>query len=398
MKDTHPAMQEAGKDWSNILETYEETQNGNYATVEGEKYNTSAVGRNPAIAELYKVKDDEVIMTAMQYEAIYDDSWMFYPCWGVQRAGKTTVQLQLGYKAYYSHHLTTEQVWERVLDSVVANLTGFMYKVANGKPCLVDTNNGFHKRVPYILWDDWGGESNKAETRHKQEFDMFKGAIDMYATKVAILSASMVTPDEPTNQLINKYTHELFLPRRGVYKLDKILWTQDFYGFQSKRRKIWVETETFDHVPLYVYKRYDEIRQQRVDELQQKIMDMQMEGVDRVVKRTTEEMVDLLLLIFKKGPLPRGTFDNPKYGDKYKKYHEALINCRARDLLTMCHVPSQENFGKPNPSKAGAYSYDITNMGLEVLKHFKGADMKQKESMMDLVKERNPAEVDLSAM
>jgi hypothetical protein len=63
------------------------------------------------------------------------------------------------------------------------------------------TRNKLHNRVPIVMPDDLGGHSNKAKTQHERAYDIFKGAIDTYDTKVAVFLSSMGLSNEITGKL-----------------------------------------------------------------------------------------------------------------------------------------------------------------------------------------------------
>ena len=148
------------------------------------------------------------------WDAILNDKWMWTVVWGPPRCGKTTFKMQVAYGVY--------EDWDKVLKSFVWNISGLLYKMKNGEPERIMTLNKLHDRIPMLLYDDWGAHSNKAETQYKPAWDVVKGAWDVLSTKVAVIFASMVDPTEPTFQLMNKYTHEVVISERGVYKLDKV--------------------------------------------------------------------------------------------------------------------------------------------------------------------------------
>lgn len=278
------------------------------------------------------------------WDAILNDKWMWIVVWGLQRCGKTTVQMQIGYEVYTD--------WDKVLQSIVFNLSGFLYKMDRGEPERIWTLNKLHNRIPYIIYDDWGGSSNKAETQYDKAWDIFKGAFDLLGTEIAVLTASMVDPSEPTFQLHQKYTHEIFIPQRGIYKYDKVGWGQDFKGWKPRRKKDWIETNYFEEVPMHVYKEYDEMRMALVPEVKQRIKDAMAETqLERIMKRLEPSDVDLLETIRQSGMIQRKRLEK-ELGQRGK---EALVRCKARNLV----VPIR---------KKTSYWYDLTDLGLTALK------------------------------
>jgi len=278
------------------------------------------------------------------WNAILNDLWMWVVVWGSQRCGKTSFKMQVAYEVYKD--------WDKVLQSFVFNLSGLLYKMDKGEPERVPTLNKLHMRVPIILFDDWGGSSNKAYTQYDKSWDIFKGGFDLLGTKLSVLMASMVDPAEPTYQLQQKYTHEIFITKRGVYKYDRVVWGQDFSGWKPRKRKEWVETNYFEPVPDDVYKQYDEMRLSLVDEMEQRIKDSMVETqTEAILKRLQSSDLELMQLLLKHGPIDK----HYKLDKLPEKYREALIRCKARNLI----IPIR---------KGTTYWYDVTDLGLEALK------------------------------
>lgn len=278
------------------------------------------------------------------WDAILDDTWIWVAAWGPQRCGKTTLAMQIAYEVYGD--------WDKVLQSFVFNLSGLLYKLDKGEPERIWTVNKLHNRVPFVIYDDFGASSNKATTQYDMAWDIFKGGFDVLGTELAVLMATMVDPTEPTYQIHQKYTHELFIPRRGVYKYDKVIWDQDYKGWKPKKRKEWIETNEFCEVPEEVYKEYDEMRMSLVPELKQRIKDaMAQSQTEFIIKRLQPIDVELMEIIQQRGQI---SYDylRDSLGDKYR---EAMIRCKARSLV----IPIR---------KGSVYWYDITDLGLEILK------------------------------
>ena len=199
------------------------------------------------------------------YDAVYDDSYEFISVWGPPRSSKTTLAMWASYSLYKN--------WQQVLQSIAFNLPQVMYKLKNGIPARFPTKNGLHMRVPILIWDDYGSFSNKAVTQHELAWDVFKGAFDTLGTQLGVLMATMIDPAEATQQLQNKYTAEIAVFKKGVYKYDRCQWQQDFAGWRTRTKKLYVETNSFDKVPDWVYKEYDKMRQALCDEVMQVIED-----------------------------------------------------------------------------------------------------------------------------
>jgi len=298
------------------------------------------------------------------WNAILNDLWMWVVVWGEQRTGKTSFKMQVAYEVYKD--------WDKVLQSFVFNLSGLLYKMDKGEPERVPTLNKLHMRVPLILFDDWGGSSNKAYTQYDKSWDIFKGAFDLLGTKLSVLMASMVDPSEPTYQLQQKYTHEIFITKRGVYKYDKVVWDQDFKGWKPRKRKEWIETNYFEPVPEDVYKTYDEMRLSLVDEVEQRIKDAMAESqTETILKRLQPVDVELMQIITKRGQL---SYDY-LHDALPEKYREALVRCKARNLL----IPVRH--GKK-------YWYDLTDLGLEILKQSQKVEKPVKNEVVEFINKK----------
>ncbi len=263
---------------------------------------------------------------------------------GLGRTGKTSLQMQIAHAVYHD--------WDKVLQSFVFNLGGLLYKLDKGEPERIPTTNKLHFRVPLIIYDDFGGQSNKAETQHDPSWDVFKGGFDLLGTQVAVILASMVDPTEPTFQIMQKYTHELFLPQRGVYKYDKVVWNQDYKGWKPRKSKDWIETNNFLPIPRDVYLQYDEMRLSLVEEMKQRIQDAIAESrSDQIMKRLLDVDIKLLETIQARGP----TYYEKLCEEVGADAKDALIRCKARSLIV------------PIRKESGYYKYDLTDLGYEIL-------------------------------
>jgi hypothetical protein len=277
------------------------------------------------------------------WNAILDDAWMWIVVWGQPRTGKTTIQLKSGFWVYGD--------WDLVLQAFVFNLNGILYKMKRGEPCRLPTLNGLHFRVPILFPDDFGAQCNKAKTQHEPAWDIFKGAFDTLGTKVAVLMASMGSPSGATQQIQEKYTHEIYLDHRGHAKYDKVKWQQNFNGWQARQDKTWVHEWEFERVPEDVYKEYDEMRLSLVDELFQQIDDAQIENEGlKTFRRLNSGDVELIELMHQKGEVPWAWFSQPEN----EKWKEILKRCKARGIV----VPVRHGT---------AYWYDLTDFGYNML-------------------------------
>ncbi len=276
------------------------------------------------------------------WDAIMEDSWMYPVVWGQPRTGKTTVQLKAGYFVYKD--------WDQVLRSFVFNLAGILYKMKNGEPCRIMTRNKLHERVPLLLGDDWAAQNNKAKTQHEPAWDIFKGAFDTLGTKVAVFFVSMNNPSGITQQLSDKYTHEIYLDRRGHAKYDVVDWQQNYGGWAPRQGKEYRQEFNFTPIDSDVYKQYDELRKSLVDELFQLIDDAMVENEGlRIFRRLTQDDTELIEIIADKGQISQDWLHKPEN----EKYVEVLKRCKARSIV----VPIR---------KGTTYNYDLTDFGFNV--------------------------------
>ena len=274
------------------------------------------------------------------WHSILEDEWMNIVVWGKPRFGKTTVQMKIAFAVYKD--------WDQVLESFVYDLSGLLYKMKKGIPCRIWTRNKLHNRVPLIMPDDFGAGGNKAKTQHEPAWDIFKGAIDTYGTKMAIFLSSMGLPDSLTQQLQGKYTHEIYVDKRGHAKYDVVDWEQNFHGWQPRHKKTWRDQFSFTQIPMDVYKQYDEQRMELVDLLNQLIEDAMVDNeAARVINRMEPIEKDILQIIQQHGTLNRGFFND----EANHKYREPLKKAKARSLVICI--------------KNG---WDLTDFGFNILK------------------------------
>lgn len=278
------------------------------------------------------------------WNAVFHDSYMWIVIWGPPRSSKTTLALWMLYSLYKD--------WDMVLNAITYNLAQTLYKIENGIPCRWPTLNKLHNRVPILNWDDFGAYSNKAVTQHDEAWDHFKGGFDVLGTKLGVLVATMVDPLEPTFQIQNKYTHEIQILDKGRYKYDRVEWKQDFRGWKPKAKKFFIEENTFDELPPHVYKDYDFTRMELCDEVIQRINDAITESqASLVYKRCKPIDLEILELLEERGPIP---YDQIR--SRGKTGRMALVRLKARGLVVPLHI------------KAKQYRYDMTKLGIDVLK------------------------------
>jgi ABC-type lipoprotein export system ATPase subunit/GNAT superfamily N-acetyltransferase len=276
-------------------------------------------------------------------KAVYDDSYMWIVLWGPPRSSKTTMAGWILYSLYKD--------WHKMLSAFGYNLSQILYKMNNGIPERWPTVNGLHMRVPALNWDDFGAYSNKAVTQYDEAWDHFKGGFDVLGTKIGVLVATMVDPLEPTFQIQSKYTHEIQILDKGVYKYDRVEWRQDFHGWKPKAKKIFVEKNTFDRWPDWVYKEYDAIRMELAEEVMQRIEDsMAINHTEAMLKVCKTIDFELMKLIDQRGPICYDRID-----DVGKEGRQALVRLKARGLAIPIQI--QGNY----------YKYDLTALGRNVL-------------------------------
>jgi len=278
------------------------------------------------------------------FDIIDNDKYAWIVCWGPPRYGKSTLCLLLAYWIYKD--------WNKVLDSIVFNLNQLLYKLEQGIPARWPTRNQLHMRIPLIIWDDYACHAGKAKTQHERSFDIFKGAFDSLGVKLGVLIANMVTPSSPTQQLVEKYSHELYVYSRGRCKYDRVKHQQDYYNFRTRQNKEWLCDFEFAEVPKDVFKQYDEMRCSLADEVLVSIKDvMAVTEVETIVKRVKPIDENLLRLIDEKGP----TYSKAILEELGAESRKALVRLKARGLI----VPRRES--------AHYYKYDMTDLGVSVL-------------------------------
>lgn len=269
--------------------------------------------------------------------AIYDDGYLWIVVHGPPRSSKSTLALHAGYYIYRD--------WKKVLDSIVFNLPTLMNRIETGSPTRWPTTNGYHMRVPLLIYDDFGVHSNKADTQHSSAWDIFKGGFDCIGTELAILMATMVNAEEATSQLQNKYNAEVTVRSKGHYKYDKVEWLQDFKGFRTRMKKTWIENGTFDPIPKEVYLKYDAMRKDLTKEVFIRIKDaLSYDNMDFLLRMLKPEDEQFLRLIDEKGPT---TYE--------KEMADIITRCRSRNLII-------------SVSTAGKHTkYDLSQLGKDLL-------------------------------
>ena len=284
------------------------------------------------------------------FDIVMNDSWASISLWGKQRRGKSTVALWIAYFLWrlIDPSLSEPELWDRVYDSIIFNLSQILYKIDSPAMHRVWDWKHKHKRIPVFIWDDFSVHSNKAITQHESAFDEFKGAFDALGTDFGVLIYTMVNPDAPTTQLQTKYTHEIFVKERGLFKYDEVDWQQDFYGTNNRRRKKWKQDIPFYRIPDIRFDPYDQQRNQLAAEAKQRVRDKMLDGIPATLKRLTEEDINVLTVINELGPI--SSDNRAKYDPK------SIIKLKAHQLVL------------PVARKGNHYSLDLTNLGLEIVK------------------------------
>jgi len=279
--------------------------------------------------------------------AIENDLYMWVVVWGEPRTGKSMLGLLILYWIYKD--------WEKVLNAVTFNLSQTIYRIKHGLPELWPTRNKLHMRIPALLWDDFGAHSNKASTQHDPAWDKFKGGFDVLGTKIGVLMATMVEPSEPTQQLQNKYSHELWVYTRGRVKYDRYHRLQDYKGFRSKGRKTWIDDFEFDPIPDEIFREYDKMRQALADEVLVSIEDTMVEsGLEYLMRKLEPIDYQLMRIIKETGPI---------YHDKvYAEFGKAM----GKKLLT--RLKSRGVISPVRDPTSGYSKYDMNTIGFEILK------------------------------
>jgi hypothetical protein len=279
------------------------------------------------------------------FNLIDNDLYAWICVWGPPRTGKSNLCLLLSYYVYKD--------WDEVLNSVVFNLNGLLYKLQNGEPKRFPTRNGLHMRVPLLFMDDYGAHCNKAKTQHERGWDIFKGGFDTLGTMIGVLLANMVSPNEATQQLSEKYTHEIFVYSRGNAKYDVVHQEQDFRSWSSRQKKEWLLDFEFPMVPDDVFKQYDEMRMQLAEEVLFSINEtIAVEQVEQIIKRIQSIDINLLKVLLERGPSSYEVLQKEMGQD----YRNAVMRMKARGIIIPKRIDNHY------------YKYDITDLGLDVVK------------------------------
>jgi len=291
-------------------------------------------------------------------KAIYDDSYLWIVIHGPPRSSKSTLALWILWYIYGD--------WTQAYSAITFNLQGLMHKIINGVPVRFPTSNGLHKRVPILLYDDFGVHSNKADTQHSSAWDIFKGGFDALGTEIGVLLATMVNAEEPTSQLKDKYNIEITVNKKGRFKYDEVIWLQDYKGFRTKMKKHFIANGFFPKIPDQWYNPYDEMRQNLTKEVFVRIQDaITMDQLDIVLKMIKPSDIQLLELIDMNGPVKYDKAQEELQG----LYKQTFTRCKARNLIVT------EDYGSRN------YKIELTPLAKDVLESLKNKEKSRNKSI-----------------
>lgn len=291
--------------------------------------------------------------------AIDNDLYMWVVIWGEPRTGKSMLALLILYYVYKD--------WKTVLNAITFNLSQTVYKLKHNLPCVWPTRNQLHMRIPALLWDDFGAHSNKARTQHDRSWDTFKGGFDVLGTRLGVLMATMIEPSEATQQLQNKYTHELWVYQRGKAKYDRYHSQQDYRGFRARGRKTWIDTFEFEPIPDEIFIEYDQMRQALADEVLVAIEDTMVEThMGYLMKRLDTYDYAVMRMIRDFGPV----------------YHKKVYEEFGRDLgkKVLTRLRSRGVISPVRDQVSGYSRYDMNMIGFEVLKAVEAKHAQSKDS------------------
>jgi len=311
------------------------------------------------LKELWEYFDKQDLFKMIR-RAIINDDYLWIVIHGPPRSSKSTLALWI---VWYIYNMD----WEKTYQATIFNLQDLMHRIINGIPMRVPTKNKLHNRVPIILYDDFGVHSNKADTQHSTAWDIFKGGFDALGTEIGVLLATMVSAEEPTSQLQNKYNIEVTVYKKGFYKVDKVVWLQDYKGFRPKMKK-WciVENGRFPKIPDKHYAPYDSKRTDLTKEVFVRIQDaITVDRLEIVLKMMKPSDLNLLKIIDKNGAINYQKARKELEDD----YKQTLIRCKARGLVTT------QDYGKDN------YKIELTPLGFDALETIRNKDKAKEKSI-----------------
>lgn len=289
--------------------------------------------------------DMQWAIVRVTWKNILNNTWDNGVCWGQSRVGKTSSIMQLGFCIYHD--------WDCVLKSIAFGLSSVVWKMDRKIPLtILERVDHIYNRVPLLLNDDAGSCDNKSITQSDESFNYLKGSIDLWGTRLSNLWHTMNQPDELTKQLASKYTAELYIAERGIGKYDKVKWQPNFKGWIPNQKKKWKQTFPYEQVPSEIYKIYAEKRDAIIDDLGQRYRDKQVDThIGKLLERSEPIDFDTLEVFKKNGCLTAYDIET-----KYKLDKESFKRIKGRDLI------------EQTMTKSAHYKYDISPLGLELLK------------------------------
>ena len=307
------------------------------------------------------------------FDIVMEDRWAFIVMWGEQRVGKSTLALWCPYFFWRMKEpqLSENELWERVYASCVFNLSQLIYKIEDPNMIRVWDWKAQHKRIPIIIWDDFGAHSNKAVTQHELAWDHFKGGFDILGTKFGVIIVTMTTPEEPTAQIEHKYTHEVLITSRGTYKYDVVRWQQDYGGWRPRHSKEWQQIDSFAEIPWQRFEPYDSLRLGLADEVIERIKDSMASRIPNVLNRLGDDDMMVLQELIDTGPFTEYKRAEMFTGDRKK----IEVRLKAHQLVTIVR-------------RGTAHWLDVTSYGMDVLAEWKKVKGVQAEETLQALMEK----------
>ena len=122
--------------------------------------------------------------------------------------------------------------------------------------------------------------------------------LTLWAQSWGSLLQIWLTQQKATQQLVDKYSHELWVYKREHRKYDMVKQQQDYWTWHSRQSKEWLDDFEFGEAPSDVFKQYDEMRCGLADEVLFSINDTRATTqVGLIVKRIQQVDVKVLNLL-----------------------------------------------------------------------------------------------------
>ncbi len=311
-----------------------------------------------------KVGDDKLYKFVEKYifKTIDNDDFKFIVIWGPLRKGKSSLALDIGYIVYGD--------WDKVLEATVMQLPEFLHRLKTKTPDAKWDKNKYHHRVPILIYDDMASWLNKAATRHDPMMDSFKQFLPTIGTELGVLLGTMDRAENLTQQIVLKYDIEILVKERGKFKIDRVTWRQDYYGWKPQFRKWHITYGEFNPVPEDIYRRYDERRTSLTQDLRESILDNMMRSRTWILKMLDEEDI-IILGILRDIGAPTPDMIIKRAGDGVYN-SERMKKLRRLGLLLPVYMNKN---GKM--LRYGTRRYTITEFGLRVLDEIKKEEEKR---------------------